>query len=161
MMQGLLRMILRLSKLANVIAGLALSLMVLITVGDVTLRSFRKPIPGTYELVAFLGLAAIGFSLPFTQWVKGHISVDFLVEKFSRKVRKAINLSTRCIGIGFFFLSGWYLIRMGIRLYRTGEVSLTLQMPYYPLAYGVGICFFVLCLVLLSDIVKIFEEKNE
>jgi len=160
-MQQLLQMILRLSKLTNVIAGIALSFMVLITVGDVILRSFRKPIPGTYELVAFLGLAAIGFSLPFTQWVKGHISVDFLVLKFSGKVRKAINLSTRCVGVCFFFVSGWYLIRMGMKLYRTGQVSLTLQMPYYPLAYGVGICFFVLCLVLLSDIVKILEDKNE
>jgi hypothetical protein len=42
-----------------------------------------------------------------------------------------------------------------------GEVSPTLTMPFYPVAYGLGICSFVQCLVLLCDILKILGGKHE
>jgi hypothetical protein len=50
---------------------------------------------------------------------------------------------------------GWNLFKYGWDLQRSGEVSLTLQMPFYPVAYGVGICCFVQCLVMVCDIIKI------
>jgi TRAP-type C4-dicarboxylate transport system permease small subunit len=46
-------------------------------------------------------------------------------------------------------------------LHNTGEVSPTLQMPFYPVAYGVAICFFVLCLVFVGDIIKIAKGEYE
>jgi TRAP-type C4-dicarboxylate transport system permease small subunit len=153
MMGVLSRVVLRLSKVINVIAGIALCFMMLLTVADVFLRAFRKPIIGTYELVAYSGVIVIAFSLPFT-WLKGHVCVDFLLLKFSPKNQKIIQATTRILGIVFFLLSGSYLIRMGMSLYATGEVSSTLQMPFYPLAYGAGICFFIQCLVLLCDLGK-------
>ena len=70
-MAGLLRKVLKLGKWMNGMAKVTLVFMVFITVGDVLLRSFRRPIPGTYELVALSGLVLIGFSLPFTSWAKG------------------------------------------------------------------------------------------
>jgi len=42
------------------IAGSAIVAMMLLTCTDVVLRYFRKPIPGTYELVCFLGAACRG-----------------------------------------------------------------------------------------------------
>jgi uncharacterized membrane protein len=66
-------MIAKLSRLMNVIAGIGLTFMILITVADVILRSFRRPILGTYELVAFSGAVVIGFSIPFTSWLKGYV----------------------------------------------------------------------------------------
>jgi len=40
-------------------------------------------------------------------------------------------------------------------LHKAKEVSMTLEIPFYPVAYGVGICCFVQCLVMFCDIVKI------
>ncbi len=37
-------------------------------------------------------------------------------------------------------------------LTRTGEVSMTLRMPEYPIAYGIGVCCFIECLVLATDL---------
>lgn len=160
-MRGLLRFTLRLSTWANGIAGISLSFMVLITVCDVILRSFRRPIPGTYELVGFAGAVVIGFALPFTSWGRGHIGVDFLVRKFSGMGKKIINISTRFLSIFFFVLSGIYLFKVGMNLYEAGEVSLTIKMPFYPVAYGLGVCCFIQCLVLLCDIVKILGDEYE
>jgi TRAP-type C4-dicarboxylate transport system permease small subunit len=160
-MGRLLRFTLGLSRLANRIAAISLIFMVLITVCDVILRSFRRPIPGTYELVGFAGAVVIGFSLPFTSWEKGHIIVDFVVQKFSQTWKTIINISTRCLGIFFFVLSGIYLIKVGMSLHEVGEVSLTLNIPFYPVTYGLGICCFLQCLVLFCDILKILGGENE
>jgi TRAP-type C4-dicarboxylate transport system permease small subunit len=160
-MRGLLGITLRLSKLVNGIAGIALTFMVFLTVADVIMRSFRRPIPGTYDLVGFAAAVVIGFSLPFTSWVRGHISVDILVQKFSRTGRKITDIFTRAVGTFFFSLSGWYLIKLGMRLHSTGEVSLTIRMPIYPIAYGLAACCFIECLVLLCDMVKIFGGEYE
>ena len=48
-MQSLINKVQGLSKLLNVVAGIAITFMMFLTVTDVILRSFRKPIIGTYE----------------------------------------------------------------------------------------------------------------
>jgi len=154
-MKGFLSKISGLSRFLNIIAGISLTFLMLLTVMDVILRSLKRPIVGTYELVAFAGAVVIGFSVPLTSWVRGHIYVDFFILRFSQKGRNIFNIATRCVVIVLFFLIGWNLIKYGMDLQKSGEVSLTLQMPFYPVAYGVGICCFVQCLVLICDIIKI------
>jgi TRAP-type C4-dicarboxylate transport system permease small subunit len=154
-MKGFLDKINGLSRFLNIIAGISLTFLMLLTVMDVILRSLKRPIVGTYELVAFSGAVVIGFAVPLTSWARGHIYVDFFILRFSQKVRNVFNIATRCVVIVLFFLIGWNLIKYGMDLQKSGEVSLTLQMPFYPVAYGVGICCFVQCLVLICDIIKI------
>jgi TRAP-type C4-dicarboxylate transport system permease small subunit len=160
-MNGFLIKIRGLSRILNVIAGISLTFLMLLTVMDVILRSLRRPIVGTYELVAFSGAVVIGFAVPLTSWLRGHIFVDFFILRFSQKVRNIFNIATRCLVIVLFFLIGWNLIKYGMDLQKSGEVSLTLQMPFYPVAYGVAVCCFVQCLVLICDIIKIFGGEYE
>jgi TRAP-type C4-dicarboxylate transport system permease small subunit len=159
--ERLLNSVGRLSRLINVIAGVAITFIMFLTVFDVILRFFRRPIVGTYELVAFSGALVVGFAIPLTSWMRGHIYVDFFTGKLSKAAQSIFNLTTRCMGIGLFFLIGWNLINVGMDLQQTGEVSLTLQLPFYPVAYGVAVSCFVQCLVLLADMVKIFRGDYE
>ena len=62
-MKGFLAFIFRLSTVAQTIAGVTLTGMMLLTVTDVILRSWGKPLLGTFELVAFMGAIVIGFSV--------------------------------------------------------------------------------------------------
>jgi len=160
-MEGFSSKIKELSRFLNIIAGIALTFMMVLTVADVILRYFKRPIVGTYELVALSGAVVIGFSIPFTSWQRGHIYVDFFILRFRKKIRQAVQTATRLLGMGLFVLIGWNLIQMGMDLRRSGEVSLTLQLPFYPVAYGIGICCFVQCLVLLSDIFKVWGGQYE
>jgi len=75
--ERLLNSVGRLSRFINVIAGIAITFIMFLTVLDVILRFFRRPIVGTYELVAFSGAVVIGFAIPLTSWMRGHIYVDF------------------------------------------------------------------------------------
>lgn len=160
-MRGFLNQIFKLSRFLNIIAGITLTFMMLLTVSDVILRFMRRPIVGTYELVAFSGAVVIGFALPYTSWLRGHIFVDFLISRFPKMITNFFNIGTRLLAIGLFLLIGWNLFLYGKDLYRSGEVSLTLQMPFYPVAYGVGVCCFIQSLVLFCDILKIIGGRYE
>jgi TRAP-type C4-dicarboxylate transport system permease small subunit len=168
----------RISRFLNGIAGIGLTLLMVLTVADVALRAILslgrwllkhemllplgniivehvRPIVGTYELVGLLGAVVIGFSIPLTSWLRGHIYVDFFIFRFPQKTRNAFNIATRSLGIFLFLMIGINLFKYGMDLQRTGEVSLTLQIPSYPIVFGVGICCFVQCLILIGDFVKI------
>ena len=160
-MKGFLNRVYKIIRFLNIIGGVSLSFLMFLTIADVILRLFRRPIVGTYELVAFSGAVVIGFSLPFTSWMRGHVYVDFLILRFSQKIRNAFNIITRSLVICLFLLIGWNLLQYGIDLRKSGEVSATLRFPFYPVAYGIGICCFFQCLVLLCDIVKIRGGKYE
>ena len=160
-MKEFLDRVYKIIRFLNIIAGISLSFLMFLTIADVILRLFRRPIVGTYELVAFSGAVVIGFSLPFTSWMRGHVYVDFLILRFSQKTRNVFNIITRGLVICLFLLIGWNLMKYGMDLSKSGEVSLTLQMPFYPVAYGIGICCFFQCLVLLCDILKIHGGKYE
>ena len=150
-----------LCKLLNVIAGCALTFMMLLTVTDVILRFFRMPVVGAYELVAFAGGVVIGFAIPMTSFKKGHIFVDFFILRFQPKTRMIFHLTTRLMGLGLFTIIGWNMFRMGMDMLRTGEVSLTLELPFYPVVYGIGLACFVQCLVILVQIVQVFGGTYE
>lgn len=160
-MKGFQSTISGIARFLNVIAGISLTFLMLLTVGDVILRYFRRPIVGTYELVAFSGAVVIGFSIPLTSWMRGHVYVDFLILRFSQKVRNVFNIITRYLVISLFLMIGWNLLQYGMDLRKSGEVSPTLHFPFYPVAYGIGICCFFQCLVLLCDILKIRGGKYE
>jgi hypothetical protein len=65
-MKGFLSKVRGLSGFLNIIAGISLTFVMLLTVMDVVLRTLKRPIVGTYELVAFSGAVVIGFALPLT-----------------------------------------------------------------------------------------------
>ena len=89
------------------VAGVAIVVMMLLTCADVVLRYFRKPIPGTYELVCFLGAAAVAFSMAHTSVEKGHVAVTFVISLFPRRIQGLIESITTIFGLFFFSLIAW------------------------------------------------------
>ncbi len=160
-MEGFLTRVNGISRLLNTIAGISLTFLMLLTIADVILRFFKRPIVGTYELVALSGAVVVGFSLPLTSWMRAHIYVDFFILKFSKRVQNIFNIFTRGLVIGLFFLIGWNLMKYAIDLQKSGEVSPTLRIPFYPVTLAIGICCFIQCLVIFCDILKIAGGKYE
>jgi TRAP-type C4-dicarboxylate transport system permease small subunit len=145
----------------SVVAGSSLVLLMALTILDVVLRGFRTPVPGTYELVAFAGALVIGLAMPFTQRARGHIYVEIIVEKLPRRARDGFRLATRLLAIGIFAVIGWNLVKYGAGLMRSGEVSLTLQMPFWPFAFALALGCLFQCLVCIGEIARIFGGRYE
>lgn len=144
----------RLSRVLDQLAGWCLVAMMSLTVADVILRVFRRPILGTYEIVGLMGAIVIAFAMPHTTLQRGHVAVDVLVIHLSSMTRVVIALITRILSIILFTLIAWECIRYGNDLLACGEVSMTLRLPCYPVLYGISFAAIVVCLVILSRIVN-------
>ena len=152
-MKKIVSIINSLSRVMYWIAGVSLAGIVFLTVADVILRIFKHPIVGSYDIVSLLGAIVIGFAIPQTSLEKGHVLMDFLTEKLPFGGKQFFHVLARILAIITFLIIGWNLMTYGNDLRQTGEVSMTLRMPEYPIAYGIGLCCFIECLVLATNMI--------
>jgi TRAP-type C4-dicarboxylate transport system permease small subunit len=158
----------QLSKVLYWIAGISIISMMLLTCADILLRlcvtfyhkynieflSGFKPIPGTYELVCFMGAVAVSFAMAHTSVEKGHVAVSLLVRLFPQRVQALIGFFTNSFSFIFFALISWRSYIYGNHLREIGEVSLTLQLPFFPFVYGIAFSAIAVCLVVLVDLIN-------
>ena len=150
-MKRLQRAIARISLGFNTVSGAAIVIMMLLTCADVVLRLFRHPIPGSYEIVGFLGTVVVSFSLAFTSLEKGHIAVEFLIQRLPRRVQAGVETVTSMVGALLFGLITWQSLIYAGDMRQNGEVSLTLGMPFYPFIYGIAAGAALLSLLLFTE----------
>lgn len=140
----------------NWVAAAAVAAMMVLTCMDIVLRLFRHPIPGTYEMVGFLGAVFAAFSLGYTSVNRGHIAVDFLVQKLPARAQSAVDAANAAICAVFFGMLARQCLIYAADLKGFGEVSMTLQMPIYPFVYGLaagcGLLTLVLAVRFLKDV---------
>ncbi len=161
-MQGFLQTARSLGNALNLAAAVLLTSMMLLTTLDVILRYLGRPITGTYELMGYAGALVTGLALAQSSLDDAQVKVDILTGAVSSNTNKVLDIFTRLLGIGIFALLTWSLFLKGNDLYRTGEVSLTLRVPYCPVAYGLSLCCLIEFLVLLSSMLKAFSgEEHE
>lgn len=150
-----------LSKIMNVIAGSALTFMMLFAFSDVVLRALGMPIIGTYEIVSLVLAIVIGFGLPQVSFDKGHVYMEFLVEKLPNIGKRIMYIFTRCLAFILFIFAGYNLLSMTASLKRASEVSATMKIPIYPFAFMVAICCFIQAATLIVEILRVLKGDYE
>lgn len=156
-MNALNRLATGISRVMYVIAGMSLASIMFLTVLDVVLRTFKRPIVGTYDLVGLLGALVIGFSLPQTSRTLGHVAMDFVTSKLKSGIQQGLRIFTRLLAIGLFVIIGWNMFELGNDYWTSGEVTPTLQLPMYPVCYAVASACVIECLVL---VLEVFAKKD-
>ena len=154
-MKHFMAFVYRLDLSFHVIAGCTLAIMMGVTFTDVLLRIFGSPIIGTMEIVSFCGAVVIGFAIPYSSRMKAHIIVDVLTSKLSSRSQAIFMVFTKVIGALFFLFVGYNFIRYGLTLMRTGEVSPSFRIPYYPITFGLAVSCFLESLTLICDLLKL------
>jgi len=160
-MEALFRILLRVSKILSHVGGAALTFMMFLTVADVLMRAMGRPILGTYELVSLSLAIVIGFTIPKVSLDRGHVYMEILLEKLSKRDKAIMNTFTRMLGLVLFAIIGYNLFLIGNEFRTSGEVSSTLKLPFFPISYFVGVCCFIECFVFMFDIAKIWRGKYE
>ncbi len=156
-MGALFDIVMKTSRALHDIAGTALTVMMCLTVADVAGRAGGHPILGTYEIVGMLAVVVIAFGNPFTSWTRGHVYMEFMLDKLPRIGRDVLNSFTRALCIVLFMIVGTNLFQIATDFRLSGEVSNTLKLPIYPVAYAAGICCFIQCIVFICEITKIWR----
>jgi TRAP-type C4-dicarboxylate transport system permease small subunit len=149
----------RLNRFVYLVGGIAIVFMTLITVADVFGRKLGHPLVGTYELVGLAGAVVIGFCIPYTTSLRSHITVDFVTMKLPPRAKVILLAITRALGVLLWSFVAFNLFLLGGRLHGSGEVSLTLQIPTYPVAYGVGVCCWLQAVTQVVDFVDLLRGK--
>jgi C4-dicarboxylate transporter DctM subunit len=145
------------------VAGLVfLALMMLLTTADVIGRYiFNTPLTGAFELTEFMMAVVIAFGLSYTQVKKGHVNVDVVTEKLSKRVQAVINSITCLMFLCLFVLISWRLILYAERLRLANQTSASLYIPVFPFIDLVALGGIILCLVLVADLLGYLAEATK
>jgi TRAP-type C4-dicarboxylate transport system permease small subunit len=127
-------LITRLARAQLRLAALALIVMMLVTVGDVTLRySLNRPIPGSYDLVESTLVVFVfnGFSAVFLS--RQNIVIDVIDSMIARRaVALLVGLSDVLSLIALGILA-WAMTTPALQAYAYGDRKLELGLPLYVL----------------------------
>lgn len=141
-------------KLSVVCGGVALVAMIGLACANIFVRTFADPIRGTFELMGYGGAVVTALALGFTQQQRGHIAVNVLINRFPPKVQKALNSFNDAACALFFGVLTWQLIQKASGFIKTGEVSETLRVVFYPFTYAVAIGCGLLALVFVLSLIR-------
>lgn len=133
-------------------AGLGILAMMGVTCVDVVLRVFGSPLTGAYDIVKLSGALTIACALPYTTAVKGHVAIEYFFHKLSWRGRVVVDTLARLLGMALFGVLAWQSVRYGMSLRRSGQVTLTLQVPVYWVPYVIAFSCGVVVLVILHNL---------
>jgi TRAP-type C4-dicarboxylate transport system permease small subunit len=144
------------------VSALAIMAMLFLSCADILLRFFGAPIHGVYDMVSFLGAIAASFAIAQTSLENGHVAVSFVVNKLSKRLQAGVRSVVNFLGLGLFALIAWQSFVYATDLRASGEISPTIQFPYYPIVYGIAFAAGAVCLVLLltiaENLAKVFRQ---
>ncbi len=127
-----------------------LPLMILTTADVVGRGFFNKPIAGTFELSEYMLAVIILLGAAYTQQVKGHVAVDFLTIKFSKKNQLLSQALTLFLSLIIVALVAWQGFKLGLE--ETG-VTDQLRVPRAPFKILVGFGGVLLWVQILFDFI--------
>lgn len=160
-MGGLEKISARLNGALMWIGGACLIGMICLTCANIFLRLIWKPVSGTFELMGYMGAITAAFALGYTQIRKGHIAVDVLIDLFSQRTRNVLHGINSIACFLFMSLCCWQVAKKATILLRTGEVTETLRIVYYPFVYAVAVGCGVLALVFATDLLGVLFLKKD
>ena len=143
-----------LNKLLTLTGGALLVAMILLTCANIVSRQVYVPIPGTFELMGYIGAIVTAFALGYTQFTNGHISVDVLVNAYPKPLKRFISIINHGVCCFFFFIASWYIVQKALTLKNANEISETLRIIYYPFIFAVALGCLILALALFTDFLK-------
>ena len=144
----------RMSTTFKVLSAASLAAMMLVTCVDVVGRALASPIKGAVEIAALLATLALSFSLPYAHRQKAHVGVEILTIRMSERSRARLSAVTGTLAFVLFAIIAWQSAEYATQMRASGEVSLTLQLPYYLVIYFIAASFGVLSLVQLVEIFR-------
>jgi TRAP-type C4-dicarboxylate transport system permease small subunit len=148
-------------KLLMAVAAFFLLAMMLMTCADIVCRRVWKPLPGVFELMGLFGSLVVACALGYTQKRKDHLAVDIVTNLYPGIIQKILETVNRLACMLFAALACWQVAKVAENLMRTGEVTETLRMIYYPFTYGVAIGFGLLAAVFFVEMLKVFDSDKE
>lgn len=153
----------KITQVLIAIGAAMLALMMFLTAVDVGMRyAFNRPIAGAYELAEYMMAILVPFSIAYCAQQKGHVAVEIIMERFSRKTGYVVDILTTFVTFIFVVILAWQNVVYFFEVKGSGLTSAVLLIPAYPFIAPVAIGFAVLALILLVHLLELFSGvKNQ
>jgi len=126
----------------------------MVTITDVVMRYFGGGLHGSIELVEYSMVILIFFSMGYIQASKRNITVEIIYEKLPIRWQKILDLITSLVCFLLFLLFLYSSVLQTSSIYKSGQVSATLEIPKYPFVACMSLGVALLCLVLLGNVMS-------
>ena len=154
-MQGLPRILARLSAAQLDLAALCTGLILVQVSADVFLRVvFNAPIPASNEVVAYYYMVGLTFlPLMAVELHDGHVTTDVLFQRFPRSVQKACQLFGAGLTLLLYLTLAWFSLDAALSATATEEVVMgAWSLPIWIVRWVLPVAFVTAALGALASL---------
>lgn len=134
-----------------------LFIMTIITFDVLGRNLFNKPLKGTYEMTELGAALLVFFALAITHRRGEHITIDFIVEKFSYKAKNLVNgIIEIIIAVILFFMSK-HIFENGLRMMERKSTTTDLALSVHPFLFIITFTLIIFALTALFKAITYFS----
>jgi len=132
-----------------------LTAMMFLTAVDVCMRYlFNSPLTGSFELVEFMMVLLIPFSIVYCASENSHVQVDIIVERFPKGIRSFFMFTANLLSLILFLLITWQTVIYVIEEYDSKLTSAVLYIPVFPFIGALALAFAILSSLLIAELMN-------
>jgi TRAP-type C4-dicarboxylate transport system permease small subunit len=109
---------------------------------------FNSPLRGCFELVEQIMICLGGFAIMYAAVKKGHVAVEVILIRFSKRIQAVLNSVFSLVGFGTSIIMAYYVCQYGLRQLKpyaqTTDILGVYTSPFhFSLAAAMGLCSLV------------------
>ncbi len=136
------------------VSGTVLVAMMFLKATDVICRYIlNSPIPGALELNEFMMAITIPLAIAYCELERSHVSVEMIVERLSRSVRRPLHLIVTILSIFYLVMLSWQSILTIFDTYDSHQTSAVLLLPAYPFTIPLAAGFILFVVVMIINFI--------
>ena len=166
MLDGILKGLSAIEKIASTIAAVFMFAIMMIVFGDVIMRYvFNKPFSWAYDLISMYLMAGVFFLVLSEAYTsRAHVSVDILQQKFSPPMIRLSEIVTCIIGITVFSLIAYLGLLRTIDSFQSSDVMAgAIPWPMWPsigmVPFGAGLITVRLTAHLIGHVLSLLTGR--
>ena len=146
----------KLSRWMGYVSAVAIIILMLMVTANVCGRYFfKEPITGTPEIACLLMIVIVFPALAWVALEGKHVRVDFIMERFPRRVQVIADSITLLIALGIFTIITWTSFPAAM---KSSDVSSLLSIPQAPFYWIMAVGWAVFCLSIIALVIKQIAE---
>lgn len=139
--------------LAEVVGGLALIVLMLVTVSDALMRSlFNRPVMGGGDVIQVTLVVVVACAIPVCIAAGRAIAVEFFVRLLPPAGARALHRVVAALGAAALLYLAWRCFLNGREAEMFGETTMLLQIPFGPFYTALAVSFALSAALFLVEV---------
>ncbi|HEX6593972.1 MAG TPA: TRAP transporter small permease [Bacillota bacterium] len=134
--------------------SLLLFMMTIVTVDVIGRNFFNQPLKGTFEMTELSAGILVFFALAMTHRYREHISIDFIVEKLSKRTKLVLDGAIEFVISITLIVMATHMFKNAVRVMHRKMTTIDLHIVIYPFLYVASFAIVIFALVALLNAIK-------